>query len=218
MKLTKQMKSDMALYDYNKDHDGGVLTIWELRETVSELSHLVAVPEAVLENIKSEKRKKEYLAIHAVLHQVFGAESFLHHHPNGQPFLNNHTDYISISHTHRFVVVLTHPQKRVGVDIECLERNFSAVERKALSKSEISFIDQKQRSLHLAILWSAKEALYKCISQEGVDFAQQMQIEPFIPQKSGTIYACFFNNNQDSNHFFLKYKIIDNHILVYVFA
>jgi len=214
-----QKKSDMALYDYNKDHDGGVLTIWELTETVSELAHLVDIPETALKAIKSEKRKKEYLAVRALLHEVFGATLFLDHHPNGQPFLHSHNDSISISHTHRFVAVLTHPQKRVGVDIECLERNFSAVEHKALSDKEISFLSSEQHPLHLAILWSAKEALYKCISQEGVDFAQQMQIEPFVPQKSGTLYARFYHKHQkNSNHYFLNYKIIDNHILVYVFA
>ena len=208
----------MALYHLEKEIDGGVLALWELTETEAELTSLIPITERKWELGKSEKRRKEVLAVHALLHEIFGVHHFIDHYPNGQPFICHTPSHISITHTQRFVGILTHPHKRVGIDIECLERNFSAVERKALSNKEISSLSQNRRSLHLAIMWSAKEALYKCISQEDVDFAHQMQIEPFVPGDMGTLNAHFFGNNQTRTQHFLRYKIVDNHVLVYMFA
>jgi len=168
--------------------------------------------------VKSEKREREYLAVRALLREVFDKDLYVGHHSNGQPFLRNQTDRITISHTRRFAVVLTHPHRDVGVDIESLDRDFSAVEHRALSDREIASLSQKERSLHLAILWSAKEALYKCVLQEGVDFAAHIEVEPFVPQESGTLCARFRYKDNREAHFSLKYKIFDNHILVYIFA
>ena len=208
----------MALYYREKSNDNSELAIWELTESEPEAARLAAALQAMPETIKSEKRRKEYAAVRALLHEIFGTGHSLEHYPNGRPYLSSGAAQISIAHTRRFVVVLTHPDKRVGVDIECLERDFSAVERRALSGREISFLSKEFRSLHLAIMWSAKEALYKCMSQEDIDFALQMRIEPFAPEESGTLCARFLHKDQSSTTHFLKYKTVDNHILVYMFA
>jgi len=194
----------MGLYYMEKNEDGAVLSIWEQREPVC----------------RKEKREKELLMEESLLRLLFGTGQKLDHYPNGQPFLPNRPDHISIAHTNRFGVVLVHPQKRVGVDMECLDRNFSAVECRALSNREVGFLSPNQnlRCLQLAILWSAKEALFKCVSQEGVDFARHMQVEPFVPQESGNLYARFFYKDGGSALFFLKYRIIDNHVLTFVCA
>ena len=207
----------MALYHVENRKEGGVLAIWELAESEAELVTLVSNSKEILNNIKSEKRRKECLAVRVLLHQIFGSDVEYDHYPNGRPFLRNSTTQISIAHTPRFVVALTHPYKRVGVDIECLGRDFSAVESRALSQREISFLIPEQRSLHLAIMWSAKEALFKCMSHDNVDFAQQMEIAPFVPQESGTICARFFEKKLSHSTHFLNYKIVDNHALVYIF-
>lgn len=216
----------MGLYLKEKVDDSGVLAIWELTEGEIELKALL--PETRAKNgmdAKSEKRRKERLAVELLLQDLFGTAVCLAHHPNGQPFLLDRADGLSIAHSRRFVAVLSHPQKRVGVDMECLERDFSVVAQRALSKQEESFLSVlsiEQRSLQLAILWSAKEALYKCISQEGVDFATQMEVAPFIPEESGVVCAHLFDKDQKGDRgdrisvHLLKYKIIDNHILVYL--
>ena len=206
----------MALYHLENIKEGGVLAIWEVTESEAELNALVPNSKEILSGIKSEKRRKERLAVRVLFFQIFGSDVECDHYPNGRPFLRNSTAQISIAHTHRFVVALAHPNMRVGVDIECLERDFSAVELRALSQREISFLCREQRSLHLAILWGAKEALYKCMSQDNIDFAKQVQIEPFIPQGSGTLCAHFFEKKWSGSIHFLKYKIIDNHVLVYI--
>ena len=194
----------MGLYYIEKNRNQSVLAVWEEQEGAS----------------RKDKRERERRSVYALLRIVFGADCVLDHRPNGQPFLPHLPLHISIAHTHRFTAVLTHPQKRVGVDVECLDRDFSAVEQRALSDREISFLSPSRelRSVQLAILWSAKEAIFKCVSQEEVDFAVQIQVDSFAPQASGRLNARFFHKNGMASPFSLKYKIIDNHILVCVFA
>ena len=194
----------MGLFYIEKNSDESMLAIWEQEAVVS----------------RGKKREQERLSELALLHTLFGRDVLLDHYPNGRPFLPHLPVHLSIAHTHRFTAVLTHPCREVGVDMESLERDFSAVELRALSDKEIRFLspDREVRSLQLAVLWGAKEALFKCRSVEEVDFALQMEVEPFVPRPSGTLSAWFNDKNGQSAPFILKYKIISNHILVYVFA
>jgi len=208
----------MALYLLEKREDDSTLGVWKITETeqqLRDLCSLSAVETEELSRMGSEKRRKERLVVMALLQAMYGESLWVGHHPNGRPFLLNRSDELSITHTRRFAAILTHPQKRVGVDMESLERDFSAVEERALSKEERAYLSHAQRSLQLAILWSAKESLYKCVSQQDVDFAKQMQIEPFVPQEFGALCARFLFTDQNIDTHFLEYRIIDNHILVY---
>jgi len=154
--------------------------------------------------------------VERLLDTLFGPDCTLGHRPNGAPFLPDRSDSISIAHTHRFAVVLTHPQKQVGVDIEYLGRDFSAVENKALSTIEQEYLSSEHRSLQLAIIWSAKEAIYKYLSKEGVDFSRQITIEKFLPNASGRLQAQFLEDDGKIFSILVNYKIVENHILTYI--
>ena len=170
----------MALFYSRELENGAIISVWEITEREEELLSLSSVPSDELEElalIKNAKRRKERLAVRALLNEVFDGKVYLGHHDNGRPFLQNSLIEISISHTERFVAILTHPEESVGIDIESLERDFSAVEKKALSEDEIEFLSEKNRDLHLAICWSAKEAIYKRMSLSGVDYSKQILLK-----------------------------------------
>ena len=190
----------MGLYGLDKGMEGLTLAIWEQDEPVA----------------KGKRREKERHAVGALLREVFGADCRLDHYPSGRPFLYGSDINISISHTVRFVVILAHPHKRVGVDIECLERNFAAVEKKALSREERAYLSCEHRPLQLAIIWSAKEAMYKCLSIDGVDFSSQMSVDKFTPKPQGTLHARFYGAGGENIRMEVNFKTIDNHILVWV--
>ena len=123
---------------------------------------------------------------------------------------------ISISHTSRFVAILLHPDEDLGIDIESLDRDFSAVEKKALSEDEIDDLDDRKKNLQLAIYWCAKEAIYKRMSLSGVDFAEQIEVERFNPRDEGEIYATFTHKDGTELEFELSYEVIENHVMVWV--
>ncbi len=209
----------MGLFLSRELENGATLSLWDITESEEELLKLSSVPKEELEElhlIKNSSRRRERLAVRALLNELFDGKVYLGHHDNGRPFLQNSLTEISISHTSRFVSILTHPEESVGVDIESLERSFSAVEKRALSNQEREMISDKQRNTHLAICWSAKEALYKRMSLTDVDFANQMLIKRFTPKESGELQAVFIDKDGEEQDFELSYEILENHVMAWI--
>lgn len=209
----------MGLYLRKKLDKGGEISVWEVTESEEELLNIISIPNEELEEllmIRSESRRREKLAVRALLNTVFEDKVYLGHHDNGSPFIQNNSIHISITHTNNFVAIITHPTEDVGIDIECLERDFSVVEKKALSEEEREDLSDKHRNLQLAIYWCAKEAIYKRMSQHGVDFAKQMEVDKFNPKDEGEIDATFINKDGEEEEFELEYEVFDNHVMVWL--
>ncbi len=210
----------MALYLKKELDDDARIYVWEITETEEELMATTAVPDNELEELsytKSEARRKEKLAERALLNEIFPEKLYLGHHDNGKPYLQNTAMEISISHTNRFVAILLSPDENLGIDIESLDRDFSAVEKKALSEDELEDLeDDKRKTLQLAIYWCAKEAIYKRMSLSGVDFAEQIEVERFNPRDEGEIEATFYYKDGTELEFELSYEVFENHVMVWV--
>ena len=199
--------------------NGATISLWEVVESEEELLNLSSIPNDEIEELKQTKslaRRREKLAVRALLNELFDGKVYLGHHDNGRPFLQNSLIEISISHTNRYVCVLTHPEESVGVDIESLERSFSAVEKKALSLEEIENLSDKSRNLHLAIHWSVKEAVYKRMSLSDVDFSKQIEIKKFTPRDNGELDVLFISKDGQEQEFEVSYEVFDNHILAWL--
>lgn len=199
--------------------NGATISLWEVVESEEELLNLSSIPNDEIEELKQTKslaRRREKLAVRALLNELFDGKVYLGHHDNGRPFLQNSLIEISISHTNRYVCVLTHPEESVGVDIESLERSFSAVEKKALSLEEIENLSDKSRNLHLAIHWSVKEAVYKRMSLSDVDFSRQIEIKKFTPRDNGELDVLFISKDGQEQEFEVSYEVFDNHILAWL--
>lgn len=212
----------MGIYYSRKFDNGAELAVWEVTETEEELLARCGLSDEEREELdltKNPQRRKERLAVRALLHHLFPKERvYLGYYDNGRPYLQNSIVEISISHTERFTCIFTHPELSLGVDIESLHRNFSAVERRVLHPEEVDFLSDKApvRKLQLAILWSAKEALYKYMSRSEVDFSEQIRIEHFTPRDSGKLDAVFYEKDGEKIVFDLEYMILDDHIMVWV--
>lgn len=210
----------MALYLTKELNNGAKIYVWHITESEQELRANTSVPDDELEELtflKSEARRKEKLAERALLNTIFEDERvYLGHHDNGKPYLQNLATEISISHTSDYVAIILHPDEALGIDIERLDRDFSAVEKKALSEDELDDLSDRHRSLQLAIYWCAKEAIYKRMSINGVDFAEQIEVERFNPHDEGEIDATFYYKDGTEEEFELEYMTFDNHVMVWV--
>ena len=213
----------MALY-LQKDLDDDYhlrLGVWQITETEAELRALTSIPSDELEEIsyiKSESLRKQKLAVRALLDVMFEDKVYLSHHDNGKPYIENNAINISITHTDKYVAVILNDVEEVGIDCESLDRDFSAVEKKALSEDELDDLDDDadERRIQLAIYWCAKEAVYKKMSQYKVDFAEQIEIEAVRPRKEGELEATFINKDGYEEELELEYMIFDRHVLVWV--
>ena len=211
----------MGLYLKKELENEAVIGVWQITETEEELKELSSTPSDEMEEIsfiRSESLRKQRLAVRALLNTLFDDDEkvYLSHHDNGKPYLENNPVNISITHTEKYVAVILHEEENVGIDIESLDRDFSAVEKKALSEDEIDDLEDEKRNEQLAIYWCAKEAVFKLLSRYNVDFAEQIEIERFRPRGEGELEATFTSKKDDEEEFDLEYITFDRHVLVWV--
>ena len=210
----------MGLYLKKKLDNEAEIGVWQITETEEELKELSSTPSDEMEEIsfiRSESLRKQRLAVRALLNTMFDEKVYLSHHDNGKPYIENNPVNISITHTAKYVAVILHEEENVGIDIESLDRDFSVVEKKALSEDEIDDLEDEKRNEQLAIYWCAKEAIFKLLSRYNVDFAEQIEIERFRLRGEGDLEATFSAKNEEEE-FDLEYITFDRHVLVWVVA
>lgn len=195
--------------------------VWKITESEAELRTMTSIPSDELEEIsyiKNESLRKQRLAVRALLDTMFEEKVYLSHHDNGKPYIENNAINISITHTDQYVAVILNDEDEVGIDCESLNRDFSAVEKKALSDEEIGDLEDEQKNEQLAIYWCAKEAIFKLTSQYDVDFAEQIQIDGFRYRNEGDLSATFTDKDGYEQELNLYYFTFDRHVLVCVSA
>ena len=209
----------MGLYLKKKLENEATIAVWQITETEQELIELSSTPSDEMEEIsyiRSESQRKQRLAVRALLNEVFEEKVYLSHHDNGKPYLENMVTNISITHTEKYVAIILHDEEDLGIDLESLDRDFSAVEKRALSEDEIEDLDDDRRNEQLAIYWCAKEAIFKRVSAYKVDFAEQIEVERFRPRGEGELEATFIHKDGYEEEFELEYMTFDRHVLVWV--
>ena len=208
----------MALYLKKELENGATIAVWKVEETEEELKNLSSIPSDEMEEIslyRSENTRRQKLAVRALLNELFEEKVYLCHHDNGKPYLENCISDISITHTDGYVAIILHDEEGIGIDIESLDRDFSAVEKKALREDEIEDIDDATKNEQLAIYWCAKEAIFKLMSPSAVDFAEQIEVEKFSPKGEGELEATFVQKDGREMEFDLEYLVFDRHVLVW---
>ncbi len=195
--------------------------VWKISESEAELRAMTSIPSDELEEIsyiKSESIRKQRLAVRALLDALFEEKVYLSHHDNGKPYIENNAINISITHTENYVAVMLNDDDEVGVDCESLDRDFSAVAGRVFSPEEIESLDDDTRNEQLAVMWCAKEAIYKLTSQYDVDFAEQIKIDPFRFRDEGELSATYTDKDDYEQEFDLFYFTFDRHVVVCVSA
>lgn len=172
---------------YLKKYIGkSLLGIWKVEETCDELSSLLEHKDW-LESVykaKSESRWREMLAARVLLKELLGEEKRISYYKSGKPYLSDDSYKISISHTRGYVAVILHQTQTMGLDIEKQTDKIFKVKDRIITSSD--YIDTGNAQTHLLLHWSAKEAMFKYLDAQGVDFRKNLHVESFIPKSCGT--------------------------------
>ncbi|GHT79798.1 hypothetical protein FACS189467_0130 [Bacteroidia bacterium] len=157
--------------------DGVRLAIEKNDDNMLIFNDLSTIEAGEFELLGNAKRRQERLTTLHILHQILGVKESLYHLSNGQPALQESSVNISISHTGDGVGgVALHSSKAVGLDIEHKNRNFERVAKRFLSTHERHYLTNNEQ---YGIAWCAKEAAYKRLGIEAIDFAEHLQIDAF---------------------------------------
>jgi len=166
------------------------LLVWDLTESIDELKkRLVLFSEIEFGRIVSEKRKREFLGVRLALKELLGKEVVIEYDINGKPFLPDNCSQISISHSKNWIAVMSHSTCSVGIDIECLNNKIQKIYTRFLSTAEQKDLSNGKNISQLQLAWSVKEALYKIIGKEAIDFSNQLRIFHFEAKPHGEIIA-----------------------------
>lgn len=127
-------------------------------------------------------RRRERIAIEALIFEAFGEVLPLDHLPNGAPALPVAAS-ISISHCNGLAALAVGPAgAHIGIDIETLRPQLQRVARKFLSADEMPIYDKDIESLTAA--WTLTEAAYKAAGIAGIELCTDIRLplagEPYL--------------------------------------
>jgi 4'-phosphopantetheinyl transferase EntD len=210
----------MSLYSIDRFDDSSALAVWDINETQENLIKILSDNLVDVNDILStsnHKRQLERLAVRALSIILWGSYQNIYYDENNRPFLNNFSGDISISHSGRFACIYMHKHMYVGVDVESLSRNFYAVENRVLSSYEKSYLEDDIKQKQLCLIWSAKEAIFKVMKLQNINFKEDIEIKKFLPEKEAKLYGVFSKKNESIKiNLELNYKFIDNYSLVWL--
>lgn len=208
----------MALVNIREVYPGVMLGLWQTTETAEEFfqrySFLDAYREHVAATFKSEGRKTEFLAVHALLHDMLaicgktggGKEA------NGKTGKENaeagkacagnavaaplitHAQsgqpllrrwHIGVTHTKGYAALIMSKKMAVACDIEYISDRVERIKSKFMRKDE-----QADGLDSLLVHWCGKETVYKLFPDDNLQFSQ-MRVRPFSTMSD---WACEIDN------------------------
>ena len=126
-------------------------------------------------------RQCEWLTVRVLLKKIIGEEKQISYTSAGKPYLADSSYYISISHTKGHVAVAVDKNYPVAIDIEQISPRVEKLRSRFMNEAEEQHLSQNLPLIHSLLHWSAKEAIYKYMDENDIEFKSQLHIHPFEP-------------------------------------
>lgn len=182
----------MPLLTKETIHEHARWALWHIcedEEALLKAAPFTAQELEELQQLKVPQRRMEWLASRVLLKML--AEEQGIHRPQvqkdgfGKPFIAHATLQVSLSHAFPYAAAIIHRRQPVGIDIEHSRQQLLRIRHKFLHPEELSRAGEDLQLL--GVYWSAKEALYKLYGRKALLFGEQIRIEPFKLQQSGSL-------------------------------
>lgn len=196
---------------------GGMVAVWKIEESEDQLTAMLPVnfeTKLQLRKFSCKSRRLEWLASRVLLYQITQCIPFVEYNQLGQPFVREINQVISISHTLGYAAVCISSEESAGVDIEYPSERISRLSSRFVNTNEVSFISEVDKSIFHALIWCAKETIYKIAGLPGTNFKRDIEILPFIPKKEGVFFSKLYLNNEE-RVYQLLYKAETDYYLVW---
>ncbi len=164
--------------------DAAAILLWRIAESEDELLaavRLTAGEALCFSGLSHGRRRREWLAARTVIKNFLGAGTEVEYDADGAPRLVGGRRSISISHAGGYVAVMF-ARARCGVDIEEAGRDFGRVAPRYILEAEEAAFGGIDR--YKALIWCAKEAVYKYYGKPGIPFREGIEIVAIDPAAS----------------------------------
>lgn len=207
----------MALYKTIKVNQTTKVLIWNIEESISELSSGILLSKnssTRMQSMKSELHQKGFLSIRLLLKEVGYSDFDLIYDKEGKPHLKD-GKFISISHSFIFSAIIISDDLKVGIDIEKQREKILKIAHKFTPIEEYKTIANSEALISkLTIVWGAKESLYKIYGKRKLLFLHHIHINDFKFIAKETIGVIRFNGE----NFTYKIEFIEFDGFTCVFA
>ena len=156
---------------------------------------------------QNDKRRREHLAWRRVVRNELGRGVTIDYNEVGAPTVDSPNTYISVAHGGESVAVAI-ADEPVGVDIESLDRNYARIKSRFMTPAEESLSTMEEWP---AVVWTAKEAIYKLYGKREVDLTEDIHITAF-DTRSMTLTA----KVRERRDIVVEAQIIENSVAVAV--
>lgn len=186
------------------------LGLWKIDESVDEMLRSDAALQRVYPSMsayRSEARKRERLAVYALLYAMTGDEAMvIRHNEDGKPMVDGF--HISVSHTRGYAALILSEHAEVAVDIEWRSDRVEKVVHKFVRE------DEDKSSLDMLLVnWSAKETVYKFFSEQDLQYFD-MRLQPFDISTAGQIVVENLKGRQAAD---VHYRLTEDYVLTYTY-
>lgn len=195
--------------------------IWEMTEKLQDLLSHYPVGETEMKEIekfRGEKRRREYLTVRLLLMQMTGGKKRIAYEGSGKPFLPDSESHISISHSQALTVIIL-SSVPAGIDTEVNSRDAEKIAPRFLSDRELIWTSEAQDPCLARIFcWSCKESVYKMMGIPGIQFRENILVEPLIIAPEGMAKATFITGKRGKEKIDIGYLIIHSNIIAWCIA
>jgi len=211
----RELKSLAQTFYQNRN----ILFVVPLNEDSETLLSRLSLKDKYLPYIEkmTENRKREWLSIRVLIKELLGEEKEILYNSSGKPYLSDNSFYIGISHTKGYAALILNKENEVAIDIEKISTKVENVRKRFVSEEEEKALSSSEKFIHLLLLWSAKESLFKRLGIDDVDFKKHLHIHPFKPVV-GEWGAFDADETRTENQvsFKIKYFVHDDYVLTYI--
>lgn len=175
--------------------------VWRLSESEAELAVLCGLSAPA--HLKVPARRLEYLGVRVLAVHMGLDPSRIAYRPTGQPYLVGDDRCISITHTKGYAGLLLSEQAGVGIDMEARSHRVFKIRQRFMHPEEVATLeaDAPDEATGLLLHWCVKEAVFKAIPDEGVDFARDIRVDLgrklAVHVPSGTVFLLEWQANPD---------------------
>ncbi len=198
----------MECYSFNLP-SGGVLIIEPLRSfSPSEIEESLYYNRGI--DKYSQKRINEKLTWRSMVREYLGRPNLiLSYNEVGAPQIEGSDLHIAVSHSATHVAVVISPSP-CAVDIENVDRDFAKVASRFATDRELSLTSHPHA---LALLWCAKETLYKFAGRRELSLIGDIEVTALDPQGSHSFSGSITPHTTTING---VAKIISDHALTFI--
>lgn len=192
------------------------LAVWEIIENEDKLLSELNLPEkdlSTLASFSNKTRKQQWLAVRNLLRE-FNHNVTIDYSLSGKPYLADHHEYISVSHSGKYAAVSLNEKGATGIDIEEVNPRILKIAERFTNEMEKAYLKEDILVEQLCIIWGAKEVLFKMMQEGGISFKENFFIKPFLLGENGSLVA-EVNMGNTKQSVVMDYKRIGNYFLVY---